>query len=220
MDGLDEEEREALRRKLREEFPEHVEETGGENFRIEHSLRVHRYVVKLMQRDEIRELGPDGRVVEAAALLHDVGKAEEVEEGVMNSDGDRHAREGAPRAGELASGILDRAGIELLEQVVRNHHSEPETVEGKVLQDADELGKFGVLDVWRMVTYASEHGETFQDVRDYFWDHYVGKKEEMIEDLEFECSREVARQRLDRYRELVEEMELERRGEDIRTGET
>ncbi len=100
---------------------------------------------------EIREKeGGDPLVLRLAALLHDVGVIKEHEEG-----GD-HAEYSA----EIASEFLGKAGfpekeIDRVTYCIRTHrfsggHS-PETVEARILQDADRLDALGAIGIFRAV---------------------------------------------------------------------
>jgi uncharacterized protein len=100
---------------------------------------------------EIREEeGGDLLVLRLAALLHDVGVIKEHEEG-----GD-HAEYSA----EIATEFLGKAGVpeKVIDQVaycIRAHrfsggHS-PETIEARILQDADRLDALGAIGIFRAV---------------------------------------------------------------------
>ena len=97
-----------------------------------------------------KEEGGDPRILQLAALLHDVGVIKEHEEG-----GD-HALYSA----EIASEFLGRAGAEkeLVEAVadcIRTHRfsagREPEALEARILQDADRLDALGAVGIFRSI---------------------------------------------------------------------
>lgn len=100
---------------------------------------------------EIREKeGGDPLVLRLAALLHDVGVIKEHEEG-----GD-HAEYSA----EIASEFLGKAAVpeKVIEEVaycIRTHRfsggHRPETVEARILQDADRLDALGAVGIFRAV---------------------------------------------------------------------
>lgn len=212
-----EDEREELKSILADQFPDFYELAGGKNYRYHHLLRVHRYALKLMEHDELRGEEFDPEVVEAAALFHDVGRKEDIEDGYMDpfEGHDGHPERGAEKVGELLEEFLSDAQVEKVETVIRNHHSEPETAEGKLLQDADSLGIFGVMNIWRMVHYSADNERTLEEMFGYFWgsalEDYAGR----LENLHFDVTRRTARKRLAKYQRLVSDMEQEHSGSDI-----
>lgn len=97
-----------------------------------------------------KEEGGDSLVLRLAALLHDVGVIREHEEG-----GD-HALYSA----EIASEFLAREGLsrDLIERVlycIRAHRFSgghvPESIEARILQDADRLDALGAIGIFRAV---------------------------------------------------------------------
>ncbi len=100
---------------------------------------------------EIREKeGGNPLVLQLAALLHDVGVIKEHEEG-----GDH-----AVYSADIASEFLSKAGLgkELIEAVtncIRTHRfsagKSPETLEARILQDADRLDALGAVGIFRAV---------------------------------------------------------------------
>ncbi len=101
----------------------------------------------------------DQRVVQLAAILHDIGRKTQDE-----SNGQLcHAEEGA----KLARDILDNYELakNVKENIVhcikthrfRNAHK-PETIEAKVLYDADKLDSIGAVGIGRAFLFAGEIG--------------------------------------------------------------
>jgi uncharacterized protein len=97
-----------------------------------------------------KEEGGDPLILRLAALLHDVGVVKEHEEG-----GD-HALYSA----EIASEFLRKAGVkkELIETVascILTHRfsggETPETIEARILQDADRLDALGAVGIFRAI---------------------------------------------------------------------
>lgn len=214
---LSEDKRERLISRLEDEFPEFYELAGGKNYRYHHLLRVHRYVLKLMESEEVGPREFDPEVVEVAALFHDVGRIEDIEDGRMDpfEGHDGHPERGAEMVGDMIDEFLEQGQVEKVEKVIRNHHSEAETVEGMIVQDADSIGGFGVLNLWRMIHYGADKGRPMEDMFDYFWSKAVKQLSGRLEDLNFNVSRRVAEKRLQEYKELVSLMEIEDAGDDI-----
>ncbi|MFW9887373.1 MAG: HD domain-containing protein [Candidatus Thorarchaeota archaeon] len=97
------------------------------------------------------------RVLGAAALLHDVGRAEEGETGVSHSI----------VSGEMSVEILEEVGftqdeIQSVRDVIRTHRfSEgltPTSLEGEILSDADKLDALGAIGVFRAIAQAATTG--------------------------------------------------------------
>ncbi len=120
----------------------------------EHTLRVHRLC---------RRIGPaenaDMLVLESAAFLHDIGRADQ-----DSTNGSIcHAVKGAQIAAGMLSDLpLKAATKENIIHCVRAHRFreglKPETIEAKVLFDADKLDAIGAVGVARAYLFAGELG--------------------------------------------------------------
>ena len=106
-----------------------------------------------------REEGADLEVVKVAALLHDIGRGEEA----RSRGRVCHACYGA----ELARKILEEEGlspdfIERVVRAIRRHRfrgkEAPESLEEKVLFDADKLDSLGAVGIGRAFLFAGEVG--------------------------------------------------------------
>jgi uncharacterized protein len=140
---------------------ERVEAHARERMRLvrsshgwDHVQRVRRLAVALA-----REEGARLEVVEPAALLHDIGRQAEEESGGTQC----HARLGA----EEARALLERLGVgeelgEAIVHCVAAHRfrgtDRPETLEARVLFDADKLDSIGAVGLGRAFLYAGEVG--------------------------------------------------------------
>ena len=116
-----------------------------------HVMRVYRLCEKIGKQE-----GADLRILEAAALLHDV-------------KGDVDLREGHHlSAAKFAQEILKQEGwdegdIEAVAHCIRAHRyrdsqEQPTTLEAKVLFDADKIDAIGAVGVARAVAYAVRAG--------------------------------------------------------------
>ena len=105
----------------------------------------------------------DLRILSLAALLHDVGRP-----GEETGEVDDHATWGAREARR----ILDELGAEeptirAVEHGISAHRYsndvEPETVEAKLLSDADNLDALGAIGIARCFSYGGENGVPIHD---------------------------------------------------------
>ena len=97
------------------------------------------------------------RVIQAAALLHDVGRPKEDESGISHSI----------LSGEMSKPLLQKLGyteteIEKILDAIRTHRFsegiEPNSPEGRILSDADKLDAMGAIGVYRAVAQAESKG--------------------------------------------------------------
>ena len=118
--------------------------------------------VRAVARHLAEAEGADLRVVEFAALLHDIGRAEEIKVKGKSC----HARDGAERVPELlrSAGIDDEAFIRHVADCVLTHRyrrreeRQPATIEAMVVFDADKLDSMGAIGVGRAFHFAGNIG--------------------------------------------------------------
>jgi uncharacterized protein len=119
-----------------------------------HVERVRKSALKIGRAE-----GADLRVVEIAALLHDIGRREEdLSKGLIC-----HAEKSAEKSRKLLAKYKftkkDTENIlhSILSHRFRNNH-EPLTIEAKVLFDADKLDSIGAIGLGRSFQFAGEAG--------------------------------------------------------------
>jgi uncharacterized protein len=138
-----------IRQKARDQFSQ---AKGSHDW--DHTLRVHR----LCRRIGIAE-GADLLVAEAAAYLHDIGRAYQ-----DRANGHLcHAEKGAAMARKLLSDYaLEERRKENIVHCIATHRfrrgQTPESLEAKVLFDADKLDAIGAVGVARAYLFAGELG--------------------------------------------------------------
>jgi len=103
--------------------------------------------------------GADGDVLEAAALLHDIGRSfQDKSKGLIC-----HAKKGAEISSEVLGGfpISNERKANIIHSIrthrFRGNHC-PETLEAKVLFDADKLDAIGAIGIGRSFQFAGELG--------------------------------------------------------------
>ena len=104
-----------------------------------------------------KESHVDMDVLTAACLLHDIGRPEQFADPTLC-----HAAVGSEKAaGFLASLDLDETFIERVCHCIRTHRFSnricPETIEAKILFDADKLDVVGALGIARTLQYQGKH---------------------------------------------------------------
>jgi uncharacterized protein len=133
---------------------------------IAHILRVFRNAMRIHQVE-----GGDGKVLTAAVLLHDCVAVEK------NSP---QRTEASRLAAEKATGILDGLGwsgrdIAAVAHAVTAHSFSagiaPETLEAKILQDADRLDAIGMVGAARCFYIAGRMGSGLYDPLDPLAEH-------------------------------------------------
>ncbi|MFP4038161.1 MAG: HD domain-containing protein [Candidatus Nanohaloarchaea archaeon] len=213
-EGLSTEEVEKLKNRLKQEFSGYYEKAGGRDFRYYHLESVYKASKKIAESEG---LDIDKRVLEVAALFHDIGRKQDIEDGYMDpfEGHEGHPERSADMVREYVEDVLTDGRIRTVEKVVGNHHSRPETVEGKILQDADRLAKYGVSDLWRMFHYASDEERPLEDTFSYFEEKGRPRLESELEDFHFDTAREAAEERLGRQVEALERIREEAKAEDI-----
>ncbi|MFW9884729.1 MAG: HD domain-containing protein [Candidatus Thorarchaeota archaeon] len=150
------------------------------------------------------KLGANLRILGAAALLHDVGRANEEETGISHSI----------VSGDMSTEILDEVGftqneIQNVRDVIRTHRfSEgltPTSLEGEILSDADKLDALGAIGVFRAIAQAAATG----DGAEAFLRHADEKLLKLHELMYTEEGREIAEARHSVLSDFVGELRKE-----------
>jgi len=128
-----------------EKFARSCLRSGEGSHTFDHVLRVRKLCLLIGQAE-----GADLEVLEAAALLHDIGRPKEKETGRS------HAEIGAEMAVSFLYSIrFPSEKVELVASAIRTHRfSEgltPTTLEGKILSDADKLDAMGAIGLARTI---------------------------------------------------------------------
>lgn len=134
---------------------------------FDHVLRVYRLAEKLAQAE-----GADLEIVQAAALLHDVGGSQKKEDKVNREDHHHGAARFASQILQAEDWPEDRiaAVIHCIEaHRFRDSRNQPGSLEARVLFDADKLDAIGASGVGRAIAYAIAYGQpVYAPVSDQF----------------------------------------------------
>jgi uncharacterized protein len=190
---------------------------------FDHVLRVLAVAERLAE-----QVGADGEVVRAAALLHDAA-------GAVPGPGSGRANHEQASA-EFARSILAQEGwdavrIEAVAHCVRAHRyrsvEAPQTLEAQVLFDADKLDVLGAFGVARTIAYALQAGEPiYAEPSEAFrssgtglpgephsaYHEYLFKLRHVADRLQTEPGRQMGRRRVALLVEFFEALAEEARG--------
>lgn len=171
------------------------------NHDLEHILRVVHNAKLISKTVEC-----DKEIVVLSALLHDIGRSKKMIE-KYNINKDHHANTGA----KIAYNFLKDLGYEKAREVsyaVSVHNFSkgviPETIEAKILQDADRLDAIGYVGIMRVFT--DERGD-IQGKIQHFYDKLLKLKDGMHTEKGKELAEE-KHKRIEKYlKGLHEEMD-------------
>ncbi len=167
----------------------------------EHVLRVFELADRLGKKE-----GADMEILLVSAILHDVGR--------MISE-DKHAIASA----KLSENLLRDLGFpeEKIKRIVHCilAHSfssgiSPETLEAKILSDADKLDALGAIGIARVFMYSGEKGRSVRDSIKHFKEKILKLKDLLYT----EEAKRIGESRDLFVREFLERLEKELRGED------
>jgi len=186
-----------------------------------HAERVYRLVERIADSE-----GADLFIVRMAALLHDIGRAEESKN---NNAEDIHEELSVRMAGP----ILDGLGVSsdkkdaILHAIATHRHrrgGEPRTLEAKCLFDADKLDSLGAVGIARSYLWLGEHGRSVY----YPEEEYAGvdpknnsaevdstqrewhiKLKGLKDKMYTVTGRKIAQERHDRMARIIDEIEKE-----------
>lgn len=131
---------------------------------MDHVLRVV-YLCEMIGKEEKADMD----VLLPAAFFHDIARPGEEESGIP------HEEEGALMAERYLRSIrIDEERIPKIAHAIRSHRyrtgAKPETLEGKILSDADKLDALGAVGIARTFIRAGEHGGKITDAVDHMHD--------------------------------------------------
>jgi uncharacterized protein len=163
-----------------------------------------------------RKMNADLTVLEAAALLHDVGRFKEDENSC-------HAEISAEEAYKLLNALgWPQDMISSVTYAVRVHRYNlqivPDTLEAKILQDADKLDALGAVGIARILSHAPEtrlyaEKDPFclnrEPSDNYTIDHFYKKILKLRNSMNTEAGRKIAEKRDKFTRKFLEELKKE-----------
>lgn len=138
-----------------------------------HTLRVWRNALRIAAAE------PDCNmlVVELAALLHDADDYK-----LFHTEHNENARAFLTAEGIESARIEEICAAINAVSFTRNRGRRPETVEGRIVQDADRLDALGAVGVARCFAYGGEHGRPMEESLQHFHDKLLRLTAEMNTD--------------------------------------
>ncbi len=138
-----------------------------------HSVRVYENALKIAEK----ESACDMTVVALASILHDVDDHKLFDS--ANNDNARRFLEGKNISFEKIDEICCVINSVSFS---KNRGKKPETIEGKIVQDADRLDALGAIGIARTFAYGGEHGRSIEDSVQHFYDKLLLIKDELNTD--------------------------------------
>lgn len=123
-----------------------------------HVGRVYKNALKISKNENV-----DMDILEAAVFLHDIARKKE-DAGKTEC----HAKEGAKMARKILSDLdFPKNKIDPVAYAIESHRYrsqvKPETLEAKILQDADRLDALGATSIGRIFSYGGAHNRPIYD---------------------------------------------------------
>ncbi|WP_247728431.1 HD domain-containing protein [Halovivax limisalsi] len=181
-----------------------------------HVRRVERLATRLAaDRDDV-----DERVLELAVYLHDIGRSREADGRIED-----HAAWGAREARDVLAAFPDET-VEAVCHCIRSHRYstdvEPETVEARLLSDADNLDAIGAVGIARAFTHGGEFGQPIHpdrsdsesDAAGTSLEHIESKLLSLRERMYTDAGRRVANERHAFVESYLDRLERELAGAD------
>ena len=135
-----------------------------------HSLRVYKNALEIAGN----EPGCDMTVVSLAALLHDVDDHK-----LFDHKNNENAREFLSDSGIPNEKIEEICSVINSVSFSKNRGKKPETLEGKIVQDADRLDAMGAIGIARTFAFGGEHGRSIEESVLHFHEKLLLLKDEM-----------------------------------------
>ena len=130
---------------------------------FDHIMRVYKNAEKLCRKEKVKS-----KLVLTAALLHDI---------VSYAKSDKRSKNASTESAKKAKTMLKKYDysndeIEIITDAIRDHsfskQKTPETIEGKILQDADRLDAIGAIGIARAFSVAGSEKRLFYNKDDPF----------------------------------------------------
>ncbi|MBQ9887591.1 MAG: HD domain-containing protein [Lachnospiraceae bacterium] len=135
-----------------------------------HAMRVYANAVKLAGYYP----DCDAEIVALSALLHDVDDHK-----LFKTENNANARSFLEGQNISAAKIEQICSIINEVSFSKNRGRRPESIEGKIVQDADRLDAIGAVGIARTFAYGGKNGRSLEDSLQHFYDKLLLLKDEM-----------------------------------------
>ena len=152
------------------EYIETVFRGNADGHDVSHTLRVYRNALQIAKAYPQSDL----YVISLAALLHDVDDHK-----LFHTENNANARR------FLQDQDVDPKCIEQICEIInsvsfsKNRGRQPESMEGKIVQDADRLDAIGAIGIARTFAFGGRNGRPIEDTLQHFYDKLLLLKDEM-----------------------------------------
>ena len=141
---------------------------GGHD--VAHTMRVYKTALRIAEK----EPGCDMLVVALGALLHDADDYK-----LFNTVSNANARNFLVQ-NKVPPEMIDRiCAVMNGVSFSKNRGKRPDTLEGKIVQDADRLDGIGAIGIARTFAYGGEHGRSLEASIQHFYDKLLLLRDEM-----------------------------------------
>ncbi|MBE5844105.1 MAG: HD domain-containing protein [Butyrivibrio sp.] len=162
----------------------------------DHTMRVYHNALSLLEAYP----EADRFVSLLAALLHDADDHK-----LFNTENNENARTFLEKEGLEAETIEQICTIINAVSFSKNRGKRPETLEGKIVQDADRLDAIGAIGIARTFAYGGKVGRLLSDSIEHFYDKLLLLKDEMNTD----AAKDIAQTRHEYMTKFLEEYYFE-----------
>lgn len=152
------------------EYIETVFQGNADGHDVSHTLRVYRNALQIAKAYPQSDL----YVISLAALLHDVDDHK-----LFHTENNANARR------FLQDQDVDPKRIEQICEIInsvsfsKNRGRRPESMEGKIVQDADRLDAIGAIGIARTFAFGGRNGRPIENTLQHFYDKLLLLKDEM-----------------------------------------
>lgn len=172
-------------------------ETESTGHDYHHAKRVYKMALQLAANKEV-----DLQVIALAALLHDLDDYKVIDGPSFKAETflEKHA---SPDVKERVMAIIDNMSFSAYKE-----GKTVETLEGKIVQDADRLDALGAIGIARTFAYSGKKGRLLyndSDDDDTAIAHFYQKLFKLAELMNLEEARIIAKKRIDFMKEYLEE---------------
>ena len=173
-------------------YIEELFQNNADGHDAKHTLRVYKNAMKLA--DCYPEC--DRTIVALAALLHDADDHK-----LFNTKNNENARQFLEKHNLNAAEIEEICSIINQVSFSKNRGKRPESIEGKIVQDADRLDALGAIGIARTFAYGGRSGRSIEDSIQHFYDKLLLLKDEM----NTEAAKKIAAVRHEYLKGFIEE---------------